>query len=67
MNKSLDEYASKESGKSKMLKHQLPGNNTLTDAEQSKLGARQDRYGVFSSGSAYGNDATSDFDQVVAN
>ena len=33
--------------KTKMLKHQLPGNNTLSDKEQAKLGSRKNRYGVF--------------------
>ena len=32
-NPSIDEFASKGSGKYKMLKHQMPGNNLLTEAE----------------------------------
>ena len=50
----------REAGKAKILKHQLPGNNMLSEKEASKLGARKNRYGVF------GNDnVQSEFDQVV--
>ena len=59
-NPSLDEFASKQTGKVKMLKHQLPGNSVLPEQEQGKLGARQDRYGVFSAPGG------SDFDKVVS-
>ena len=59
-NKSLDDFASKKSGKQKMLKHQLPGNSTLTENENRKFGARSDRYGVFSEAGG------TEFDRVVA-
>ena len=60
-NKSLDEFAKTGTGKAKMLKHQLPGNNLLTEVDQGKLGARQDRYGVFG-----GEGQQSEFDQIVS-
>jgi hypothetical protein len=41
-----------------MLKHQLPGNSMLSEKEDSKLGARQNRYGVFETG-------TDEFTKVV--
>ena len=44
-----------------MLKHQLPGNNVLTEADQSKLGSRRDRYGVFG-----GESGQTEFDQIVS-
>ena len=60
-NKSFEEFASKQSGKTKMLKHQLPGNSSMTEGDARKYGARADRYGVF------GEDGTSEFDRVVSN
>lgn len=39
-----------EQQKLKMLKHQLPGNHLLSEKEESKLGVRQNRYGVFETG-----------------
>lgn len=60
-NKSLNEFASTGTGKAKMLKHQLPGNNVLTEADQSKLGSRRDRYGVFG-----GESGATEFDQIVS-
>ena len=44
--------------KLKILKHQLPGNHLLSEKEESKLGARQNRYGVFEAGQ-------SEFEKVV--
>lgn len=46
-NKSFEEFASRQSGKTKMLKHQLPGNSSMTEGEARKYGARPDRYGIF--------------------
>ena len=43
----------------RLLKHQLPGNNTLSEKEQSKLGPRQNRYG------SYQQSKPNDFDIVV--
>lgn len=59
-NKSLDEFASRKSGKTKILKHQLPGNSMLTEGDARKYGARADRYGVF------GEPGGTEFDRVVA-
>ena len=42
----------------KLLKHQLPGNSMLSEKEDSKLGSRQNRYGVFDSNNG-------DFHKVV--
>lgn len=39
-----------EQQKLQMLKHQLPGNHLLSEKEESKLGVRQNRYGVFETG-----------------
>lgn len=36
--------------KVKLLKHQLPGNSLLSEKEDSKIGSRQNRYGVFETG-----------------
>jgi len=49
--------------KTKMLKHQLPGNNTLAEKEQAKLGSRKNRYGVFDD--QFGGE--NEFDQIVEN
>ena len=40
------------------MKHQLPGNSMLSEKEESKLGARQNRYGVFDTGE-------SEFNKIV--
>lgn len=40
------------------LKHKLPGNSLLSEKEDSKIGVRANRYGVF-------NDGATDFDKVV--
>lgn len=47
---SLKDVGVKEVHKKKLLKHQLPGNSLLSEKEDAKLGARQNRYGVFSEG-----------------
>ena len=57
-NLSMEAMAVKDGQKVKLLKHQLPGNSLLSEAEERKLGARKDRYGVF-------NADTHDFDRVV--
>ena len=39
--------AASEKSKAKLLKPKLPGNNHLAEEEESKLGARENRYGAF--------------------
>ena len=36
-----------EVNKKKLLKHQLPGNHILNEKEESKLGVRSNRYGIY--------------------
>ena len=42
-----DATKSKSFNQAKMTKHGLPGNHILSEKEESKLGPRQNRYGIF--------------------
>ena len=59
MSKEAMDQSKKQTNPMRILKHQLPGNNTLSEKEQSKLGVRKNRYG------SYQQSNPTDFDIVV--